>query len=320
VNWVKIVDETSARNDPNTYYNSHNMYLQHLYTDIMSYGYDTHYRIFAGVYASISMEPGEKIFLRGNLTELKSFGMSEGNETRLYTYNPIKVDVLYRCYGDLTSIFNGVGGDFEFTSEISLAGFFANDTNIVKAPNLPSTKLSSYSIDGWNIITFDDDYLYGETYTVGVYEKMFKNCYNLVEGMKSLPATEAKASCYRNMFYGCGQLVTAPKIEATAMETQSFYQMFYNCTNLNGMYDDMGMPTPCITLFVTSISSYGFYSMFYCCSNIQHIKVYATSWNSSNANYWVDSVYSTGTFEKPSGTTIPTGTSGIPSGWTVINF
>ena len=323
VNWVKIVDETSMRNDPTEYYNSHSMYLQRLHTVTSDYGWENRYKIRVGVYASISMNPGERIFLRGNLTNFKSFGEIEmdNGEKYLYTYNPIKVDVPYRCYGDLTSIFNGVGGDFEFTSEISLAGFFENDHNIVKAPNLPSTKLSNYSVYGvGQIINFDGEYIYDETYTVGIYENMFRYCENLVESMKSLPATEAKMFCYRNMFCSCTSLVTAPKIEATAMEPQSFYQMFYYCPQLNGMYDDMGMPASCMTLFVTNISYYGFYKMFSYCGNVQHIKVYATSWNTSNASNWVNMVNSTGTFEKPSGTTIPTGVSGIPSGWTVINF
>ena len=59
--------------------------------------------------------------------------------------------------------------------------------------------------------------------------------------------------------------------------------------------------------------------MFYNCNALEYISVGATSWNIAMANNWVSDVASTGTFEKPSGTTIPTGTSGIPSGWTVIN-
>ena len=41
--------------------------------------------------------------------------------------------------------------------------------------------------------------------------------------------------------------------------------------------------------------------------------------DTDSTSNWVSSVSATGTFTKPAGTSIPTGTSGIPSGWTVVD-
>ena len=64
-----------------------------------------------------------------------------------------------------------------------------------------------------------------------------------------------------------------------------------------------------------------YYGMFQNCKNINYIKMLATDISADNClNIWVYDVSSTGTFVKnPNMTSLPTGVSGIPSGWTVIN-
>lgn len=62
--------------------------------------------------------------------------------------------------------------------------------------------------------------------------------------------------------------------------------------------------------------------MFYMCTSLNRIKCLATNVSSAgNAiSSWLYNVASTGTFIKASSETgWPTGTSGIPSGWTVNN-
>ena len=49
-------------------------------------------------------------------------------------------------------------------------------------------------------------------------------------------------------------------------------------------------------------------------------KVGATTWTASYAVSWVSGVSSTGTFVKPTSTSIATGNNGVPSGWTVENY
>jgi hypothetical protein len=61
--------------------------------------------------------------------------------------------------------------------------------------------------------------------------------------------------------------------------------------------------------------------MFYGCSNLNSIVMLATGISASNClKNWVSGVSSTGTFVKHKDmTSLPSGNSGIPSGWTVVN-
>lgn len=53
--------------------------------------------------------------------------------------------------------------------------------------------------------------------------------------------------------------------------------------------------------------------------SVNYIKMMATDTSATSCLYsWVSGVNSSGTFIKNANTTIPTGTSGIPSGWTVL--
>jgi len=69
------------------------------------------------------------------------------------------------------------------------------------------------------------------------------------------------------------------------------------------------------------LTDYCYNNMFRECTLLNEVTCYATSGineNSSTTN-WLSGVASTGTFTKAAGSTWPTGTSGIPSGWTVVN-
>ena len=129
-----------------------------------------------------------------------------------------------------------------------------------------------------------DNYsLSGKNYA---FYKLFGNCTNIVNvDSNFLPATTLTTSCYSNMFQGCSSLTTAPALPATTLADSCYYFMFSNCTKLNY-----------IKMLATNISASS------CLSN------------------WVKGVSSTGTFVKNAAmTNLPTGTSGIPRGWTVQN-
>jgi hypothetical protein len=111
---------------------------------------------------------------------------------------------------------------------------------------------------------------------------MFYGCTSLTTAQSILPATKLVNNCYQYMFYGCTSLTTAPELPAAKLA-----------------------------------ASYG--HMFQGCSNLNYIKCLATDIPSTNyITNWVDGVSPTGTFVKASGISWSTGTSGIPSGWTVI--
>ena len=102
----------------------------------------------------------------------------------------------------------------------------------------------------------------------------------------SLPATTlAELQCYAYMFSGCTSLVTAPELPATTLADSCYSGMFYGCTKLN------------------------------------YIKCLATDISASDClTDWVTNVASSGTFVKASSmTSWPTGTSGIPTGWSVVD-
>jgi len=61
--------------------------------------------------------------------------------------------------------------------------------------------------------------------------------------------------------------------------------------------------------------------MFAGCTSLQEITCLATDISRQDCiYYWVNNVPSGGTFYKAPGIEWPTGTSGIPSGWTVLDY
>ena len=87
--------------------------------------------------------------------------------------------------------------------------------------------------------------------------------------------------------------------------------MFRGCTNL----------TTAPNLSATTLANYCYYGMFYGCTSLNYIKMLAININyTSCLSNWVKGVASTGTFIKhPNMTSLSSGTSGIPTGWTVQN-
>ena len=100
-----------------------------------------------------------------------------------------------------------------------------------------------------------------------------------------LPATTLKQHCYAEMFSTCERLTTAPVLPATTLVNSCYYTMFLACTNLN---------------YIKCLATSGFEA--YQCTDS-----------------WVFGVAASGTFVKDANATWTTGTSGIPSGWTVQN-
>lgn len=123
-----------------------------------------------------------------------------------------------------------------------------------------------------------------------------------------LPATTLKSNCYNWMFHSCRSLITAPVLPATTLATKCYFGMFDYCTSL----------TTAPELPAETLTSQCYSGMFEGCSNLSYIKCLATDISANNCIYeWVLRVKSNGTFIKKSGTTWPTGISGIPNNWTV---
>ncbi len=171
--------------------------------------------------------------------------------------------------------------------------------------------------------------------TSSCYQDAFAGCSTMTIPPK-LPATELGGTCYGNMFASCTGLTTAPELPATTLAQQCYWRMFYGCTSLttapelpattlaNWCYNYMfsgctSLTTAPSILPATTLTTSCYSYMFNGCTNINSVTCLATS-NiiSSNIGYWLDGVAATGTFTKKAGVTWPSGASGIPTGWTVV--
>ena len=167
-------------------------------------------------------------------------------------------------------------------------GMFAGCSYLTATPLLPSTSLTFQCYDG-----------------------MFQNCTSLTTAPE-LPALTGTTYCYRNMFRSCTSLKTVQAtLPATELEERCYYNMFYGCTSL----------TTAPILPAATLADYCYYYMFYGCRKLNYIKCLATNISATNCvKYWTNNVASTGTFVKAASmNNWDSGTSGIPTGWTVIN-
>ena len=191
---------------------------------------------------------------------------------------------------------------------------FKGCTGLTTAPALPATTLAN-----------------------GCYVTMFSGCSGLVTA-PALPATTLAEECYRAMFYNCSGLTTAPALPATTLAYCCYEYMFFRCTSLTTapalpattlavdcytrmFYDCSGLTTAPV-LPATTLA-YGCYdSMFYNCANLASITCAATDISAPYCTkQWLDGVADSGTFigSSEAGWT-KNSSSGIPSGWTLLDY
>ena len=191
-------------------------------------------------------------------------------------------------------------------------GMFANCRSLTTAPALPATTLANYCYSDMFVqctSLVNAPQLPATTLAENCYSSMFDVCTSLVTAPE-LPATELANYCYSDMFFGCTSLVNAPALPATTLAEYCYSRMFYNCTSL----------TTAPELPAETLVDYSYYEMFYGCSSLNYIKCLASIRPSTSHSDWVYGVANSGTFVKPASKNWGTGTSGIPSGWTVINI
>ena len=174
-------------------------------------------------------------------------------------------------------------GATRFTGTGSCTNMFYNCRSLRTAPSLNATQLSDFCyqemFENCRSLTAAPDLPATTIYTCS-YRMMFKGCSSLTSAPRILPALLLKYMCYSEMFSGTA-ITTAPELPAGDLATQCYYRMFAGCINLN------------------------------------NIKVRATSWNTTDAQYFTAGVAETGDFYNLGNATIPTGNDGIPSNWTI---
>lgn len=256
--------------------------------------------------ATPTITSGNKILWKATLTPSSS-GIGRFSSTGQFDVEGNEMSLLY---GD-----NFVGEDDLTGKNNAFFGLFSGCTNVVSAENLslPATTLAQscyyYMFYGCTNLTTAPE-LPATTLASSCYNSMFYDCTSLTTA-PVLSATTLAQTCYSNMFRGCTNLTTAPELPATTLAQYCYSNMFRDCTSL----------TTAPVLSATRLALQCYRSMFSGCTNLNYIKCLATDISASNCTTtWVSNVAATGTFVKAASMTgWPTGPSGIPSNWTVVD-
>lgn len=247
-----------------------------------------------------------------------------------------------RMFSSCTSLIYAPELPAKTLSKQCYEGMFLNCKNLKNAPELPATNLASQCytnmFNGCKSLPFTPN-LPAVTLTYACYSWMFNDCENLIIAPE-LPATILAESCYTSMFRNCTNLSIAPKLRATKLENYCYDNMFYGCTNLTiapelpattlayGCYSHMFNSCTNLTtspiLPATTLVGYCYIAMFEKCNKINGITMLAKNIDDEEETClvnWLSGVSPTGTFIKSTSmTSLPSGPSGIPSGWTVIDY
>jgi hypothetical protein len=114
-----------------------------------------------------------------------------------------------------------------------------------------------------------------------------------------------------NMFNGCTGLTSAPVLSSTSLAGNCYFGMFNGCTSLTTAPD----------LPAEMLVDHCYGNMFRDCTSLQGIKCLATNLSGLDClSNWMLNVPAGGTFTKKTGVAWPTGSDGIPDGWTVVEL
>ena len=185
-----------------------------------------------------------------------------------------------------------------------------------------------YSSNNINVYGNINSLLYGDNYQsynttqlkYAAFTKLFYNCTHLIDASNLiLPYGYLNYVCYESMFEGCSSLIKAPKLLTTSILSSDagyhvYYAMFKNCTSLE--------EAPEIRLeTINGNANQPLGNMFYGCSSLNFIKLLVTSGHTTtNLSNWTYGVATTGTFIKADNEVWETGASGVPTGWTLLNY
>lgn len=162
----------------------------------------------------------------------------------------------------------------------------------------------------------------------------FTDCTGLI-----LPWNIITNNAFKWMFYGCAKFTELPLLPATTVGAESYHQMFRQCNGLvnvnlaekmccrtaglqsfqNMFFSSIGLTTIVIPSNINYTGNKAWNRAFYGCSNLSNITCLDDNPTGNNRySEWLMQVSSTGTFTKAAGANWPSGASGIPTGWTVV--
>ena len=217
--------------------------------------------------------------------------------------------LFYNC----TSLKKGPDLPAKTLADYCYHNMFFGCGSLESAPKLPATTLAKYCYSMMFCLCSSlksAPALPATTMANYCYSNMFQSCTSLTSAPE-LPATALAPYCYSNMFQDCSSLTNAPALPATTLASYCYSKMFLGCSSL----------TAAPTLSATTLADHSYQYMFQNCTNLSSIKCLATNISATSCLLnWVNNVKSSGTFTKASSmNSWPSGTSGIPQGWTVKN-
>ena len=203
--------------------------------------------------------------------------------------------------------------DYSFKSLFSVSRLLLSVENLITS-NITSVGNNSFKYCFNSCTSLVTAPMFDNITNVGNYgfNYCFEGCTSLVTAPTFSNVTKIGAMSFSNCFNNCISLVTAPTFEnLTYSSTQTFQNCFTGCKSL--------ITTPNFRKIITVSSSSSFDNCFKNCTSLKNIIApRPSSWTTTYFNNWVQGVPAGGTFYKKSGLSIPTGTGGIPEGWTVI--
>lgn len=211
-----------------------------------------------------------------------------GTTVSLAANESIKLRGSNTSYGKYPGWWNGFEGS---TGIVKISGnimSLVKGDNFIQYPDLGSSSDFSATFlrmfqHMTSLQSTKDLYLPSSYVPTYAYSHLFGGCTNMTDCPNELPGTQLTTLCYGSMFTECSGITTAPVLPAQTIGNLSYDTMFFHCSSLN------------------------------------YIKCLATNPNVDALEDWVTGVAGSGTFVKDANTTWSTGTSSIPSGWTVVN-
>lgn len=258
---------------------------------------------------NVRVVTGDKVMWKSNLTPSQKSPYGIGRFASNCKFN-VSGNIMSLAYGnDFEGKTNLEGKDNIFYELFNKCSLLTDASDL----SLPATKLSKYCYRSMfceaSILT-KAPVLPSTTLNEGCYSWMFYGCKALTTAPE-LPSTTLHYACYSYMFNSCESLTTAPELPALDLANNCYQNMFNSCRNL----------TTAPELHAKTLTSNCYNQMFGSCQKLNYIKMLATDVSASSCLFlWTSNVANKGTFVKHPDTEIPTGTSGIPTGWTVENI
>lgn len=171
---------------------------------------------------------------------------------------------------------------------------------------------TALSVAAGNRVRFRGSGACNGTFTSNANFRVGGNIMSLVAGENYATATSMPASAFKDLLKGATLLTSADDLQLPDFVAESCYQsMFYGCASLPA--------APKLPAKVLAAHCYE--NMFYGCSNLSYVECAAESgFETTNCTTnWLESVAGSGIFAKAENATAWTsGSSGIPSAWTVM--